>query len=155
MPKVKVVGFADVRRLPGDELIEALEDSYAQVGLEETMVICRSNKRTNIYNNGIRARILYREAELEGGDVVMVAKNNYYWAESYKELDFVANGDVAVVRRFRSERELYGFRFADVTMTFPDYDEFELEATVLLDALQSEAPALSREQGERLYNAVM
>ena len=155
LPKVKFVGFADVRRLPGDELIEALEDSYAQVGLEETMVICRSNKRTNIYNNGIRARILYREAELEGGDVVMVAKNNYYWAESYKELDFVANGDVAVVRRFRSERELYGFRFADVTMTFPDYDDFELEATVLLDALQSEAPALSREQSERLYNAVM
>lgn len=155
LPKVKLAGFADVCNLPGNELIEALENSYSEVGMDETMVICRSNKRTTIYNNGIRARVLYRESELEGGDVVMVAKNNYYWAADSKELDFIANGDVAVVRRLRRERELYGFRFADVTMTFPDYDDFELEATVLMDTLQSDAPALSREQSDRLYNAVI
>lgn len=155
LPKVRLNGFADIRHLPGNELIEALEQSYAHVGLDETMVICRSNKRANIYNNGIRNRILYREGELESGDVVMIAKNNYFWAEEYKELDFIANGDIATVHRVRRERELYGFRFVDATLRLPDYDDFEIEATVLLDTLQSESPALTREQSERLFTAVM
>ena len=119
------------------------------------MVICRSNKRATIYNNGIRSRILYRESQLESGDVLMVAKNNYHWAEKDKELDFIANGDIVIVRRVRHERELYGFHFADVTMIFPDYDDFELEATVLLDTLQSDAPSLTREQSEKLFNAIL
>lgn len=154
-PKVRFYGFSDIHNLPGNELIEALEESYSQVGLDETMVICRSNKRATIYNNGIRSRILYRESQLESGDVLMVAKNNYHWAEKDKELDFIANGDIVIVRRVRHERELYGFHFADVTMIFPDYDDFELEATVLLDTLQSDAPSLTREQSEKLFNAIL
>ncbi len=154
-PRLRLTSFPDVCNLSGDELIDALEQAYSQVGLDDTMVICRSNKRANIYNNGIRNRILYREEELGGGDVVMIAKNNYYWAESCKELDFIANGDIAVVRRVRHERELYGFRFADVTLSFPDYEDLEMEVTLLLDTLQSDNPALSREQGERLYLSVM
>ena len=154
-PHMKVTEFPDICNLPGEELIEALEQSYSHAGLDDTMVICRSNKRAIIYNNGIRARILYREEELGSGDMIMVAKNNYFWAKDYKEMEFIANGDIAIVRRVRRERELYGFRFADVTMSFPDYDDFELEATVLLDTLQSEAPALTHEQSEKLFNNVM
>lgn len=155
LPRLRLTGFADIRSLPGNELIEALEESYSQAGEEETMVICRFNARANIYNNGIRSRILYREEELESGDMVMIAKNNYFWTEQYKEVDFIANGDMAVVRRVRRVRELYGFRFADATLIFPDYDDFELEATVLLDTLRSDAPALTREQQEQLFQAVM
>lgn len=155
LPRVKFAGFPDICNLPGNELIEALEESYSKVGQDETMVICRSNKRANIYNNGIRARILYKEEELSGGDMMMVAKNNYFWANDYKETDFIANGDICIVRRVRHERELYGFRFADVTMCFPDYDDLEMDATVLLDTLQSEAPALTHEQHEQLFNAIM
>lgn len=154
-PRMRLSGFADIRHITGNELIEALETAYDQVGLDETMVICRSNKRANIYNNGIRNRILYREEELGSGDVVMIAKNNYHWAAEYKELDFIANGEIAIVRRVRREREVYGFRFADVTLTLPDHDDFEIEATLLLDTLQSDAPALTHEQSEHLYLSVL
>ena len=169
--------FPDVCVMPGDELIEALESSYHHCGMDQTIVVTRSNKRANIFNNGIRARILDYEDELSGNDLVMIAKNNYYWTSltprplhGERELNsnknssplhsegmgeaFLANGDVAVVRRFRNERELYGFRFADATLRFPDYDNVELDVTVLLDTLQSEAPALTRQQQEQLFNAV-
>ena len=155
LPRVKFTGFPDICNLPGNELIEALEESFSKVGQDETMVICRSNKRANIYNNGIRARILCQEEELSNGDMIMIAKNNYFWANDYKETDFIANGDIGIVRRMRRERELYGFRFADVTIHFPDYEDVEIEATVLLDTLQSEAPALTHEQHEKLFNAIM
>ena len=153
--------FPDVCVMPGDELIEALEDSYHQCGTDQTIMVTRSNKRANIFNNGIRSRILDYEEELSGNDLVMVAKNNYYWTEQSglmqqkdAKMSFIANGDVAVVRRFRNERQLYGFRFADATLRFPDYDNLELDVTVLLDTLQSEAPALTRQQQEQLFNAV-
>ena len=155
LPKMRLTGFTDVRYLSGSELIETLNDSYGQVGLEETMVICRSNKRANLYNNGIRNQILYREEELSNGDVLMVAKNNYYWAESYKELDFIANGDVAVVRRVRRTKEIYGFRFAEVLLSFPDYDDFELEANLLLDTLHADSPALPRELNDKLFYTIL
>lgn len=113
--------------MPGNELIEAINDCYDHVGLDETIVICRSNKRASLYNKGIRNSILFREDELNGGDVLMVAKNNYFWGTDCKEFDFIANGDVAVVRRVRRVREMYGFRFADVLLAFPDYDDLELE----------------------------
>lgn len=154
-PKIRLKGFQDIVRLPGNELIEALASSYSRVGTDDTVVICRSNKRANIYNNGIRNQILGREELLSAGDRIMIARNSYFWTEQVKEIDFIANGDMAVVRRVRRVRELYGFRFADVTMEFPDYQDYELEATVLLDTLQSESPALTREQNELLYNKVM
>ena len=99
LPVVKATGFADIRIITGSELIEAISDSYDHAGMDETMIICRSNKRANLYNRGIRNTILYREDELNSGDLLMVAKNNYYWGSENKELDFIANGDVAVVRR--------------------------------------------------------
>ncbi len=154
-PLVRFAGFPDIRNLPGNELIEALENAYADGGMEDTMVICRSNKRANLYNNGIRNRILYREEELSNGDLLMIAKNNYFWTEQEKSIEFIANGDVAVVRRVRHTRQLYGFRFADAVLQFPDYDDFELEATILLDTLQSDFPSLSREDADRLFYTVL
>ena len=155
LPKIRFAGFADIQMVPGGELIDALSTSYYQVGTDETIVITRSNKRANIYNQGIRNQVLDREEELCRGDQLMIVKNNYFWTEGSKEIPFIANGDIAVVQRVRHVHELYGFRFAEVTMLFPDYDDFELTATVCLDTLTSEAPALTREQQEQLYNAVM
>jgi ATP-dependent exoDNAse (exonuclease V) alpha subunit len=182
LPRIRFRGFPDIHVVPGDELIESLATSYSRVGLDETMVVTRSNKRANIYNQGIRNQVLGREEELCSGDQLMIVKNNYYWGEKEKvgervaaanspceslaaansslftlhsSLSYIANGDHALVRRVRNVRELYGFRFADVTMEFPDYDDYELTATVLLDTLTSEAPALTREQQELLYNKVM
>lgn len=155
LPKIKVAGFPDIRVLPGDELIEEINSCYSKVGMDETIVVCRSNKRANIYNKGIRNSILYREEELSGGDLLMVAKNNYFWTEKCAEIDFIANGDMAVVRRVRRTRELYGFRFADVQLTFPDYQDFELEATVLLDTLHTDAPALPKADNDRLFYTIL
>lgn len=155
LPKIRITGFPDVCIVPGNELMEALETCYDRDGLEETIVVCRSNKRANIYNNGIRSRILWREDELNNGDLLMIAKNNYYWTEQEKDMDFIANGELAVVQRVRHQRELYGFRFVDVTLTFPDQDNYELDANLLLDTLQSESPALTRVDADRLFNAVL
>ena len=155
LPMIKVEDFPDVKVIPGNELIEAINDSYDHVGMDETIVVCRSNKRANIYNKGIRNMILYREEELESGDLLMVAKNNYFWTEDCKEIDFIANGDIAVVRRVRREREMYGFRFADVILCFPDYNDLELEMTVLLDTLHTDTPALPKEMNDKLFYAVL
>ncbi|WP_288854752.1 AAA family ATPase [uncultured Bacteroides sp.] len=155
LPKIKVSGFADIKVLPGNELIETLSSCYDHDGLDETIVVCRSNKRANIYNKGIRAQILWREDELNTGDLLMVAKNNYFWTEKEKEMDFIANGEIAVVRRVRHMRELYGFRFADVTLSFPDYDDFELEVNMLLDTLHTDSPALPKAEHDRLFYSVL
>ena len=155
LPKIHFEGFADIVCVPGDELVESLASSYSRVGLDETIVITRSNKRANIYNQGIRNQVLDREDELCRGDQLMIVKNNYFWTEGSKEIPFIANGDVAVVQRCRNIHELYGFRFAEITMQFPDYDDYELTATVILDSLRTEAPALTREQQEQLFNAVL
>ena len=173
IPVVRFDGFTDIVNIPGNDLLETITTCYQNDGIDETIVVCRSNRLANIYNNGIRNQILWRENELEAGDFVMVAKNNYYWTDKMNcqqrsqqetaqtrhdqldEMDFVANGDIAVVKRVRNIRELYGFKFADCILEFPDYHDFELEATVILDALQSESPAISPQQSEQLYNQVM
>ncbi|MFA6873302.1 MAG: AAA family ATPase [Bacteroidaceae bacterium] len=154
LPRVRLTGFPDVVRLPGDELIEALGESYNQVGADETIVITRSNKRAALYNKGIRATIFDFEEELDGGDRLMIAKNNYYWTEDIPELEFLANGDQAVVRRVRKTRGLYGFRFADVVLSFPDYEDIEIEVTLLLNTLQSESPSLTREESELFFKEI-
>ena len=160
LPKISLKCFADIRVVPGDELIETMASSYSEVGLDETMVITRSNKRANIYNQGIRNMILGREEALSSGDMLMVVRNNYHWTsgesnDSDRSRGFIANGDRMRIRRIRNIRNLYGFRFADITVEFPDYDDSELTATAMLDSLTSEAPSLTREQMELLYNNVM
>ena len=197
LPKIHFSGFQDIQLMPGAELIEALADSYHHVGLDDTIVVTRSNKRANIFNQGIRNMVLDRDEELSQGDILMIVKNNYYWMEEErkkvseerrvkseetafggrresqfnglanhkvqsskfkvqsKELPaFLANGDRAKVLRVRRRIDLYGFRFATLLLQFPDYDNYELEATVLLDTLTSEAPALTHEQQEQLFRQI-
>ncbi len=169
LPKIRFSGFSDIREMPGAELIEALGDSYHQVGLDDTIVVTRSNKRANIFNQGIRNMVLDREEELESGDMLMIVKNNYYWMEEerkkIKESEerkvqsnelpaFLANGDRAKVMKVSRRIELYGFHFATLLLKFPDYDNYELEATVLLDTLTSEAPALTHDQQEQLFHKI-
>ena len=157
LPQIRLSGFPDIQVVPGDELVDSLSTSYSRVGMDETMVITRSNKRANIYNQGIRNTILDYESELCRGDLLMIVKNNYFWVDEFTvdKIAFIANGDLAVVQRVRHVHELYGFRFAEVTMQFPDYDDYELTAIVILDSITTEAPALTREQQEKLYNAVL
>ena len=168
LPKIRFTGFSDIKPKPGAELIEALADSYHHVGLDDTIVVTRSNKRANIFNQGIRNMVLDREEELSQGDILMIVKNNYYWMEEerkkMKEKDnqvpsndipaFLANGDRAKVLKVRRRIDLYGFRFATLLLQFPDYGNYELEATVLLDTLTSEAPALTHEQQEQLFRQI-
>jgi len=185
LPKIHFAGYSDIKPMPGAELIEALADSYHHVGLDDTIVVTRSNKRANIFNQGIRNMVLDREEELSQGDILMIVKNNYYWMEEErkkikeKEIEerrvksegtesgtathkvqsndipaFLANGDRAKVLKVRRRIDLYGFRFATLLLQFPDYDNYELEATVLLDTLTSEAPALTHEQQEQLFHQI-
>ena len=192
LPKIRFVGYSDIKPMPGAELIEALADSYHHVGLDDTIVVTRSNKRANISNQGIRNMVLDREEELSQGDILMIVMNNYYWMEEErkkikeKEIEerrvksegtepgtathkvqsskfqvqsndipaFLANGDRAKVLKVRRRIDLYGFRFATLLLQFPDYGNYELEATVLLDTLTSEAPALTHEQQEQLFHQI-
>ena len=155
LPQIHLKGFADISIVQGNELIESLASSYSAVGMDETMVITRSNKRANIFNQGIRNTILGREEELTTGDLVMVVKNKYLEKDRSTDISFIANGDHAVVRCVRNIRELYGFRFADVALEFPDYNNTELDTVVVLDTLTTEAPALTHEQNDKLFQSVM
>lgn len=155
LPKVKLTGFRDIETVSGAELIDTINECYGRDGMEESIIICRSNKRANLYNTGIRNTILDREEELSSGDMLMVAKNNYFWTEKFREIDFIANGDIAVVRRVRRTQELYGFRFAGALLSLPDYGDFELEANLLLDTLHSDSPALPKEANDRLFYSVL
>jgi len=154
LPQIQVE-FPDIHIVSGENLIESLTDSYSKIGMENTIIVTRSNKRANIYNRGIRNSILFREEELSSGDLLMIVKNNYFWTKDCKELEFIANGDIAEVCRVRRTREMYGFRFADVLLSFPDYNDLELDTTILLDTLQSESPALSREDNNCLFNTIL
>lgn len=158
LPKITVSRFADVVVVSGDELIESLASSYSHVGIDDTIVITRSNKRANIYNLGIRNQVLFLEERLCRDDQLMVVKNNYLVTAGIEEASappFMANGDRCRILRVKGTRELYGFEFADALLQFPDYDGFELQATIMLDTLASEAPALTREQQNKLYEEVM
>lgn len=164
LPLVEGREGGEVSFVPGSELIEALEDAYRDFGTEGTIVITRSNKRANVYNAGIRARIFDREEQLTRGDLVMAVKNNYHWTEQlarqmgkdeHLPIDFIANGDTACVERIRNVHEQFGFHFADATLRFPDYDGFEMECRVLLDTLTSDSPSLTQEQSTALYEQVL
>lgn len=160
LPQIHLRSFPDLSIVTGDELIETMSSSYSEVGMDETIVITRSNKRANIYNQGIRNRILDREEELSTTDLLMIVRNKYFDTKNERQSvsstpAYIANGDRAVVKRVRNVIELYDFRFADVTLAFPDYDNFEMDDVVILDTLTSEAPALTREQSEHLFESVL
>lgn len=168
MPHVELKGFADIKVISGADIVDAISGSYSEVGIDETMVITRSNKLATRYNMGIRNMVIEMDEQLCRGDMVMVVKNNYFWikqeeSEDGKEagqsqlrqcMEFIANGDRAMVRRVRHVHDLYGFHFADVTLSFPDYEDQEVETTVVLDSLLADSPSLTQEQNEQLFNNV-
>ena len=148
--------FPDIEAVVGGEFLEKLQDCYARYGRDETIVITRSNKRANRYNEGIRRNVLYAEEEIESGDMLMVVKNNYYFPEHTEDclMNFIANGDIARLKRLRRFEDFYGFRFADAVLEFPDYNDAEIECKILLDTIASESPSLTREESTRLFYEV-
>ena len=155
-PMFSVDDYKDISRLGGQDLEEELNKAWAGSQKEHNLVICRSNKRANIYNREIRRRILFFEEEISTGDYLMVVKNNYYWLPEESIAGFIANGDIVELVRIRKIEEIFGFRFADVTIRFLDYpDEKELDVKIILDTLMSESAALAQSDNNRLFQAVM
>lgn len=153
-PKFKTSCFSDIERITGGELVEKIGDAYDKYGQDETVILCRSNKRANRYNAGIRSTVLYREEQLCVGDKVMVVKNCYQFLEDVEDLDFIANGDIAELKRIGHYEDRYGLHFADADLSFPDYNNVEIKAKIILDTLTSETASLSREQSQALYEGV-
>jgi exodeoxyribonuclease-5 len=153
-PALHTAPFPDTERTAGSDLIETISEAYDRYGIENTSVVCRSNRQANRYNQGIRNRILYREEELTSGDLLMVVRNNYFWIRDAEEISFIANGDIVKVQRICKYIERYDFRFAEVELSLPDYNDREFSAIILLDALSSEQASLSAEQNNKLYAAV-
>ena len=146
--------FDDVQRLSGGELIETLTDAYARYGEDETIILCRSNKRANRYNAGIRAQVQFREERLVRDDKLMIVKNCYHFAEDLEGTDYIANGDICKLVRISHYEDRYGLHFADARLSFPDYQDQEIVAKVLLDTLEAESPSLTYEQANALYQGV-
>ena len=143
----------DVIKVPGEEVIEQLEDSWRAVGAEETLIIARSNKMTNLYNQGVRARVLWKEDDLSGGDRLMVTKNNYFWAQEYKDLEFLANGDMFEIERLTNRHEMYGFQFANASLRSVDYD-WEIDALIWIDTLMTDSPEANYQLQRELFSRI-
>lgn len=154
MPAFKRQGYPDIRMVSGNELPEILENCYNKYGVEDSIVLCRSNKKANQYNAGIRKQILFREEELEAGDLLMVVRNNYHWVSGNPDLEFIANGDILKLIRVKKYEERYGFRFAYAALRLVDF-EIDFEAWILLDTLSSETAAITSDDNRKLYNGVL
>ncbi|RLD61741.1 MAG: ATP-dependent endonuclease [Bacteroidetes bacterium] len=153
-PKIKLHGFNDIYKISGEDLIEEISSSYDKYGIEQTIVVSRSNKRANKYNQGIRNTILYREEEISIGDYLMIVKNNYHWLDDNDKIDFIANGDIVEIIRIKNYQEKYGFRFADVSIRFIDYD-IEIDTKIMLSTLSIETASLNNDQNKQLYYSVL
>lgn len=152
--KITTAGYTDIRRIGGADLIEEISGCFNKYGIDETIVITRSNKRANKFNEGIRRSVLYREEQISTGDLVMNVKNNYHWAKQTNELDFIANGDIAEVVKIRKYEEKYGFHFVNVSLRLLDYKDVEIDCKIILDTLTSEAPSLTQADMKRLFEEI-
>jgi len=148
------LSFSDVRRIGGADLIEEIATCYDRLGMFETIVVTRSNKRANKFNEGIRSTILYKESDISVGDLLMVVKNNYFWIQENEQMDFIANGDIAEIVSIYKHESLYGFRFANVCLRLVDYPDVEFDCKILIDTLNIESAALTSEQNRQLFEAV-
>lgn len=148
-------GGDDFKRVSGNDLLEQIQSSYDRVGMDDTIIVCRSNRQANRYNEGIRARILWKEEELTIGEQLMIVKNNYYWLKEEQEIDFIANGDIAEIVRIHQYKNLYDLRFARVTLRLTDYRDLEFECWILLDTLSSETASMDRESMREFFFKVM
>lgn len=154
-PQFEINKFDDIERISGGDLLEKISDSYDKFGNEDTLILCRSNKRANRYNEGIRAKILFREEQINRGDKVMVVKNCYQFLEDIEEIDFIANGDVAELLKISKYEERYGLKFAEAVLRFGDYNHVEITAKVVLDTLTSEGASLGMDEQKRLFNEIL
>jgi len=152
--KLDIKGFEDIERISGGELIEKITDAYSHYGEDETVILCRSNKRAIRYNLGVRATVLFKEERLVCGDKLMIVKNCYQFLDGIEEMDYIANGDIARLENIKHFEERYGLHFADAVLSFPDYGDIEISAKVCLDTLESESASLTYEQQNALYNGV-
>ena len=153
LPQFRLGGFKDIKRISGEYLLEELESSYSFAGADGTIVVVNSNRLANKYNQGIRNRILYREDDISSGDRVMIVKNNYFWTEDDENIDFIANGDIAVIKKIVSREERYGYKYADMILEFSDYNT-ELEVKVILDTLWTDKASLGYEENRELFQNV-
>lgn len=153
-PSLVLPGFYDIERIQGNEMNECIGNAYSKYGQAETIVVCRSNKQANKYNEGIRNQLLGREEEISKGDYLMVVKNNYYWLRENEFVDFIANGDICRVERIKGYQSQYGYRFADIVASFVDYPGLEIEVKIILDTLGIDGPSLNSEQNRELYYAI-
>lgn len=151
---LEIDGFDDVERISGGELIEKISDAYSEYGEDETVILCRSNKRAIKYNMGIRSTVQFKEERLVRDDKLMIVKNCYQFLEGVEGMDYIANGDIAKLRKISKFEERYGLHFAQARISFPDYDDQEIVAKVILDTLESESAALTYEQSNALYQGV-
>jgi exodeoxyribonuclease-5 len=155
LPLFHLQGFDDIQKIEPETFEEMLHNAFANMSDNEAVIICKSNKRANMFNQAIRGRILNIEGEIATGDKLMVVKNNYYWTEGNESMSFIANGDMAEIRKIKHFEEMYGFRFADVELSFTDYpDAPNLEAKILLDTLNSNSPSLTEEENKKLFSAI-
>lgn len=151
----KIDGFNDLQRIEPETFEELLYSIFSDNADNEAVIVCRSNKRANLFNQAIRSRILNIEGEIATGDKLMIVKNNYHWTEGHPSINFIANGDMAEIRKIKHFDEMYGFRFADVELSFIDYPEApNIEAKIILDTLNSNSASLTNEENRRLFQAV-
>lgn len=149
-------GFADVERINGELLEEALNHAYYGDSPGQAVVVTRSNKRANIFNQEIRNRILFRENEIASGDLLMVVKNNYYWVDKDSKPGFIANGDIVEIQKIIGYEDLYGFRFAEILIRLVDYpDEHEITVKILLDSMMADGPSISQQESLQFFEEVM
>ena len=149
-----VSGCDDIQRISGGELIEAITDAYSRYGEDEAVILCRSNRRAIKYNLGIRSTVQFKEEKLVRDDKLMIVKNCYQFLDGVKGMDYIANGDIAKLIKISKFEERYGLQFAEARISFPDYDDQEIVAKVILDTLESESASLTYEQSNMLYQGV-
>ncbi len=155
LPIFHLQGFDDIQKIEPETFEEMLHNAFANISDNEAVIVCKSNKRANMFNQAIRGRILNIEGEIATGDKLMVVKNNYFWAEWNNAISFIANGDMAEIRKIKHFEDMYGFRFADVELSFTDYpDAPNIEAKILLDTLNSNSPSLTNEESQQLFTAI-
>ncbi|MFR9621124.1 MAG: AAA family ATPase [Rikenellaceae bacterium] len=155
MPKLDLT-FPDVEHVEMGDFAETVQDCYDKYSRDEVIIITRSNKRANRYNQGVRRFTLCADEAIESGDMLMIVKNNYYYTEREEKcpMSFVANGDVARIERIRRFEELYGFEYVEATLSFGDYDHTELTCKIMLETLMSDTPSLGEERSRALFYEV-
>ena len=155
LPLFHLEGFEDIQKIAPETFEEMLHNAFANTSDNEAVIVCKSNKRANMFNQAVRGRILNIEGEIATGDKLMVVKNNYYWTEGNPDISFIANGDMAEIRKIKHFEEMYGFRFADVELSFTDYPDVpNVEAKILLDTLNSNSPSLTEDESKQLFGAI-